>query len=607
MANTLQQVTEELGLGLDVEESVSFGRFSGESLSWEKWSSFSQNKYMEEAEKCSTPGSVAKKAAYFEAHYKKICDQRAELLGQDKEVEADSLKSEEQNCSNSTINSTGLEFTDPSFGQLKEEGIFPKSEDRNCGNSTRAELLEQEKEVEADSSKSEELNCANSTFNSTDLELTPTSFGQLKEERISEGRDPKTNLNGMVYNILVEPNQDEETGDYEDLLDDGTEAELDSRPENLELHKLDVTLLVEEEKNLTGSQAPIELPPQSSEETNEIQRQFSDETNEGQLGMPEDVTQKSPNKPSKKKTTTRNEKKLTTAKKNSALAVPKLPHTTSPRPTKKNSALPVPKLPHTTSPRPTEKNSALPVPKLPHTTSPRTSKLTPSSRIMSATRTSERKNSSSLPRSKNPSVVETKRSTPTYRQLSLSLGSVGADSSSPLTTSRRSLIMEKMGDKEIVKRAFKTFQNSLNLLTSSTDEKSATPRQVRVKENQGNAGVGMSPAKEKEGLRKAVEKTNPQRGKVGARGHSALAGPLKADSANKSIANPASSSLRIRSEERAEKRKEFFIKLEKSNAKEVERTRLQAKSKEGGNSGTGTGYRLGSHKRQEKTQHAPQR
>lgn len=62
-----------------VDGSVSFGRFSLDTLSWVKWSAFSQNRYLEEVEKCSTPGSVAKKAAYFDAHYKKIAAQRALL------------------------------------------------------------------------------------------------------------------------------------------------------------------------------------------------------------------------------------------------------------------------------------------------------------------------------------------------------------------------------------------------------------------------------------------------------------------------------------------------------------------------------------------------
>ncbi|KAH7658624.1 TPX2 C-terminal protein [Dioscorea alata] len=51
--------------------SISFGRFETESLSWERRSSFSHNKYLEEVEKCSTHGSVNQKKAYFEAHFKK--------------------------------------------------------------------------------------------------------------------------------------------------------------------------------------------------------------------------------------------------------------------------------------------------------------------------------------------------------------------------------------------------------------------------------------------------------------------------------------------------------------------------------------------------------
>ncbi|KAE8716516.1 putative Formin-like protein 8 [Hibiscus syriacus] len=70
-----------------LEVSVSFGRFENDSLSWEKWSTFSPNKYLEEVEKCATPGSVAQKKAYFEEHYKKIAARKAELLTQEKHDE----------------------------------------------------------------------------------------------------------------------------------------------------------------------------------------------------------------------------------------------------------------------------------------------------------------------------------------------------------------------------------------------------------------------------------------------------------------------------------------------------------------------------------------
>jgi Ca2+-dependent lipid-binding protein len=48
-----------------------------ESLAWEKWSNFSHNSYVEEAERFSKPGSVAQKKAFFEAHYKKLAAQKA--------------------------------------------------------------------------------------------------------------------------------------------------------------------------------------------------------------------------------------------------------------------------------------------------------------------------------------------------------------------------------------------------------------------------------------------------------------------------------------------------------------------------------------------------
>ncbi|RDX96711.1 Protein WVD2-like 7, partial [Mucuna pruriens] len=61
-------------------QSISFGRFMSESLAWEKWSTFSHNRYVEEAERFSRPGSVAQKKAFFEAHYKKLAAQKAAAL-----------------------------------------------------------------------------------------------------------------------------------------------------------------------------------------------------------------------------------------------------------------------------------------------------------------------------------------------------------------------------------------------------------------------------------------------------------------------------------------------------------------------------------------------
>lgn len=53
-----------------------------EPLAWEKWSAFSHNRYLEEVERFSKPGSVAQKKAYFEAHYKKKAAERAAALSE---------------------------------------------------------------------------------------------------------------------------------------------------------------------------------------------------------------------------------------------------------------------------------------------------------------------------------------------------------------------------------------------------------------------------------------------------------------------------------------------------------------------------------------------
>ncbi|KAK4263338.1 hypothetical protein QN277_028764 [Acacia crassicarpa] len=107
--------------GLQV--SVSFGRFANDSLSWDKWSTFSPNKYLEEVEKCATHGSVAQKKAYFEAHYKKIAARKAELLSQEKETDKDASKSEDEDGEyQSGICRADAEF-DASDNQKSIEGI----------------------------------------------------------------------------------------------------------------------------------------------------------------------------------------------------------------------------------------------------------------------------------------------------------------------------------------------------------------------------------------------------------------------------------------------------------------------------------------------------
>lgn len=115
--------------------------------------------------------------------------------------------------------------------------------------------------------------------------------------------------------------------------------------------------------------------------------------------------------------------------------------------------------------------------------------------------------------------------------------------------------MEKMGDKDIVRRAFKTFQNSFNQLKPSSEVRSSVPKQVSAKSTEPRVSTSITTQRDKER-------------------------PLKAGVVDQKNTKTAPT-FGLRSNERAEKRKEFFKKLEeKSNAKQTEKTHLQSKSKE---------------------------
>ncbi|XP_076944095.1 uncharacterized protein LOC143614585 [Bidens hawaiensis] len=57
--------------------SVSFGRFVNEPLDWEKWSSFSHNRILEDVQKHSRPGVVAERKAFFEAYFNKSASKKS--------------------------------------------------------------------------------------------------------------------------------------------------------------------------------------------------------------------------------------------------------------------------------------------------------------------------------------------------------------------------------------------------------------------------------------------------------------------------------------------------------------------------------------------------
>lgn len=425
------------------EVSVSFGRFENDSLSWEKWSSFSPNKYLEEVEKCATPGSVAKKAAYFEAHYKKIAARRAVIIDQEKQMEDDSLRSENQH---------GGDLDGNVSGAGSESGI--------SNSHSSAEVVMQE----------------------TDLisEVISTHADDLKEDAA----------------ISIESQRS---------VSEGVRDELGSRVDSPKSRKPENTVLVKEEEEGATSVESQDMKQVSHKCNNEV----------GKAPQVKENTVLDHPKEYKKVTSANRERDVTRVK----------------------------------------KKAGSPVPKASHISTPKVSKLILTPTASSASQSSTKKgNYSSLPRSKNPSTGESKKVAPKSLHASLSLDPTDSNQSS-LRMTRKSFIMEEMGDKDIVKRAFKTFQKNINQPKSSGEERASDPKQVPIKGTEPRVSSSMTPRKENQGS-------------------------LKVGGVDKKCAKAAPSSFHLRSDERAEKRKELSKKLEeKSNAKEAARTGLQSKPK----------------------------
>ncbi|CAH8312990.1 unnamed protein product [Eruca vesicaria subsp. sativa] len=448
-----------------LQVSVSFGRFENDSLSWEKFSAFSPNKYLEEVGKCATPGSVAQKKAYFEAHYKKIAERKAEIMDQEKLMDK-----------NSSFRSV---ITDQ--GSMEGE----------IGGSVTESMVdtEEDKHVTDIAAEVKELSVNEETII---VKQCQSSVDEVKEEVKNSLDSPR--LEKPEESALVEDKPEEVL-----LMDEKEETELrEDVTENILCN------------DTTGNMNETPKKDMEKEKTQKLIKKG------GNVGI--NRTRNSP-KPEQVRTKPATNKIVTSRKTPPSKEVKNMM-----KPTKKPAA-PISKAP-------------------PGFSTPRVYK--PASKVTSLS-TSQ----SSVKKENGSSLLKNKQTAPKSLHMSMSLGPSASDPTA-LTSTRKSLIMERMGDKDIVKRAFKSFQKSYDLETSVDEQKPA------LKQNPVKAtSVSSVATRHKESSR-----------------------PAKASGMEKRISTSAhgSASRGLKSSVTAEKQQK---ELSKSGARPVEKTRLQKNPKTG--------------------------
>ncbi|KAG5380733.1 hypothetical protein IGI04_028575 [Brassica rapa subsp. trilocularis] len=350
----------------EMQVSVSFGKFENDSLSWEKFSSFSPNKYLEEVEKCATPGSVAQKKAYFESHYKKIAERNAEIILEQEKKQLERNQSFRQSLENSGNRNSVMIESSACYGS---DGESTSEKDRIV-NSIAAE--------------------ENDTCNHEPLEET------IKVEVVEDLSTLK--MEKLEEIVCVEEMEDKEKPEEVVFIEEEVKEDISSKDTPLKEAKkeIDQHLIKKTDKNVR---------------TNHTR------------------TCPKPNQLTKK-----------------PVASGKT------QPSKEKSMI---------------KAAASPVSKASKFSTPRVSK--PASAISSMSTSVKKQIVSTLPRKKH--------TVPKTLHTSLNLNQTSSDPTA-LATTRKSLIMERMGDKEIVRRAFKTFQKSFDQVKPSQD---TAPKQVPAK------------------------------------------------------------------------------------------------------------------------------
>ncbi|OIT04686.1 PREDICTED: protein WVD2-like 7 [Nicotiana attenuata] len=512
--------------GPRLEVSVSFGRFENDALSWEKWSSFSPNKYLEEVEKCSTPGSVAQKKAYFEAHYKKIAAKKLEQL--EEETQQVEKEMEPQVSDGDFSLSNGEQQMSAKDLKTSDEVDEPK-EDTTVDVERDNLLVDNAKELTIsgiDESKED--------F-SVDVECDSSLVTEVKEGTISGIDELKDDISVDVEcDCLLVTKAKEET-----IL--GT-------CDHEELHK------VEERNPDKGCQDSVVETPQADTQAQKSSIKKSKTPSANVKNAPRKVH-------TEDRVSARTKKKLTSpvTKSSSRISTP-----TSKQASTSKVITPSQPSVKKVSGTPTQRSNNTPL--------AQRKKVVPGSVASSPSQSSNKKlngatpsqssnkklNGATMQRSKHSPVLENKRVAPTSLHMSLSLSSPNSTASN--TTMRKSLIMEKMGDKDIVKRAFRAFQNSFNQGRSTGDMTYGGQEQVLSKESEQKISTSLTPQKESERLRKMPNKEITLKGQSGARSTYLSSGAPKDGGMEKKKVNSIRASTGSRTDRSADKWKEEVTK-----------------------------------------------
>ncbi|XP_049404382.1 uncharacterized protein LOC125867835 isoform X2 [Solanum stenotomum] len=522
-----------------LEVSVSFGRFENDALSWEKWSSFSPNKYLEEVEKCSTPGSVAQKKAYFEAHYKRIAAKKLEQLEEEtRQVE----QKMEPLCP---------EVAEPKSGDVTENGT--SDGDFSSSNGERSSVDEQQMSVvELKNSDAVDEPKEDITVDVECDDLLVTNAKELTISGIDESKDDISVDIECVSPFSTEAKEGTVLGIGESNEDISVDVECDNlvvtktKEETIlgtcdqgELHK------VEERNPEKGCQASVVETPQANTEAQKASLKKSKTPNANVKNVPRKAYTP------EARVSVGTKKKLTSpVAKSSRISTP----TSKQAPTSKV----------VTPSQPSEKKvNGMSTQRSNNTPLAQHKKLVPGSFVslsqssnkkmngatpsqssnkklngatpsqssnkklngaMSSQSSNKTLNGAALQRSVNSPVLEDKRVVPTSLHMSLSLSSPNSTAST--NTMRKSLFMETMGDKDIVKRAFKAFQNSFSQGRSAGDMTYDVQDQVSSKGSEQKISLS-STQKESERLRKTPDKVITLKGQSGTRSTSSSSGAPK--------------------------------------------------------------------------------